>query len=169
MKTGELKVTFDGMKKFLKGLEVLRSSEVLVGIPQSETERNDEGDEVMNNATIGYINENGSDIANIPPRPHLIPGIKAVQPEIVEEFKKAGKAALTSEFNAVLRHFNRAGIIASQSVKKIINEQTNFEPISPATLKARNEIGFKGTKALIVTAQYRNAITYVVGDKTKGK
>lgn len=168
MKAGELKVTFDGMKNFLKGLETLSRAEVLVGIPQDETERKDEdGNDVMNNATIGYINENGSDVNNIPPRPHLIPGIKAVQKEISEEFKKAGKAGLSG--GDILRYFNRAGIIASQSVKKIINDQTNFEPISDTTEAIRERNGFKGTKALIVTAQYRNSITYVVGDKTKGK
>ena len=34
--------------------------------------------------------------------------------------------------------------------------------LSDATLETRESEGFKGTKALIVTGQMRNAITYVV-------
>ena len=118
----------------------------------------------MNNATLGYIHENGSDLAGIPPRPHLIPGIKAVQKEITAEFEAAAKKAFNDP-SAVMKHYNRAGIIASNSVKRIINEQTNFEPLADSTLAARKASGAKGTKALLRTAQYRNAITYVVGDK----
>lgn len=165
MKPGSVKVTFDGTKKFQEAMKALSVSDVYVGIPQAENNRQDEEDEgEMNNATLGYIHENGSDLAGIPARPHLIPGIKAVEKEITEEFKAAAKKAFTDP-SAVLKHYNRAGIIASNSVKKIINEQTNFEPLSETTLAARKASGAKGDKALLRTGQYRNAITYVVGEK----
>lgn len=169
MKSGDLKVTFDGMKKFQDAMKALAVTDVYVGIPQIETGRQNEEDEgEMNNATLGYIHENGSDLAGIPARPHLIPGIKNVQKEITEEFKQAAKKAFTDP-SAVLKHYTRAGIIAMNSVKKIITDQTDFTPLAESTLAARKASGAKGDKALIRTGQYRNAITFVVGDSVKGK
>ncbi|MFI5416190.1 MAG: hypothetical protein ACHQXJ_02430, partial [Nitrososphaerales archaeon] len=62
-------------------------------------------------------------------------------------------------------YYERAGIIAANACKKVINDQEGLKPPAPATLKARKYItasGFKGTKSLLVTGQVRNAITYVV-------
>jgi hypothetical protein len=170
MKAGELKVTFDGMKKFQDAMKALAVTDVYVGIPQevSDQRQDEEGEEFMNNATIGYINENGSDLAGIPPRPHLVPGIKKVEKEIAAEFKQAAQKAFSNP-SAVLAHYNRAGIIAVNSVKKIITDQDGFTPLSETTLERRKEQGFKGDKALIRTGQYRNAITYTVGENVKGK
>lgn len=169
MKAGDLKVTFDGLKKFQESMKALAVENVYVGIPSDHNERKDDDEEeFMNNATIGYINENGSDLANIPARPHLVPGIRKVQKEIAEEFKKAAQKAV-SDPKAVFIHYNRAGIIAMNSVKKVITDQEGFEPLSFYTELQREREGFKGDKALIRTGQYRNSITYVVGDKVKGK
>jgi hypothetical protein len=169
MKAGDFKVVFDGTKKFQEAMKVLAASEVYVGIPADTSDRKklEEG-EFMTNASIGYLNENGSDVAGIPPRPHLIPGIKAVQKEVANEFKQAAQKAFNDP-SAVLKHLNRAGIIATNSVKKIITDQDGFTPLAESTLRAREAQGAKGDKALIRTGQYRNAITYVVGDAVKGK
>lgn len=167
MKAGDLKVVFDGTKKFQEAMKALAVTDVYVGIPSQANERKPDGEEeqeVMNNASIGYIQENGSDLAGIPPRPHLVPGIKAVEKEIAEEFKKAAQKAFNDP-SAVMKHYNRAGIIGMNSVKKIITDQEGFEPLSPKTIAAREADGKKGDKALIRTGQYRNAITYVVGEK----
>jgi len=173
MKAGDFKVTFDGTKKFQEAMKALAVSDVYVGIPEESDERQvdrmaESGEAEMNNASIGYINEYGSDIAGIPPRPHLVPGVKAVSKEVAEEFKQAAKKAFNDP-SAVLKHYTRAGIIASNSVKKIITDQEGFEAPSFFTLLQREREGFKGDKALIRTGQYRNAITFVVGDAVKGK
>lgn len=166
MKAGAYKTTFDGLKKFKQAVEALSNTEVYVGIPSNENERKskDEDEEPINNATIGYIQENGSDIANIPPRPHLVPGIKKASKDVSKELKKAGQLAFTNP-GAVQKYYERAGIIASNSVKNIIQNQEGFQGLSEKTKKARKAKGAKGEKALIRTGQYRNAITYVVGDK----
>lgn len=160
---GEIKIVFDGMAKFRTAIKAMTTGDVLIGIPQSANERKEEEDEPqeMNNATIGYINEHGSDIAGIPARPHLVPGIKNVSSEIADEFKAMGREAFSNP-NSVLKHLTRVGIIASQSVKKVITDQEGFEPLADSTLAARKAEGKKGDKALIRTGQYRNAITYVV-------
>lgn len=169
MKAGDFKVLFDGTKKFQEAMKALAVSDVYVGIPEESDERKvdrmqETGEATMNNASIGYINEFGSDAANIPPRPHLYPGVKAVSKEVAEEFKQAAVKAFNDP-QAVLKHFTRAGIIASNSVKKIITDQEGFQDLSFFTLLDRERQGFKGDKALIRTGQYRNSITYVVGEK----
>lgn len=163
---GEVKILFDGLKKFKESIRAIDKTYVLVGIPEEKAAREDseEGFDNMSNAAIGYIQENGSDINNIPPRPFLVPGIKKAQKEIALRMEKAVKVAF-SDSKAVTKLYAQAGMIAANSAKQIITDQTNFTPLAQSTLDAREAEGFKGTKALIRTAQLRNSITYVVGVK----
>lgn len=161
LKAGEVVVKKDNTNSFLNAIKALKMS-VKVGIPETANSRpQDEGFDNMSNAAIGYIQENGSELAGIPPRPHLVPGIRNVQPQITEEFKKAAQEVFTDP-SAVYKRYTRAGILAMNSVKALITSGEGFEKLSEATLKERKEAGFKGTKPLLRTGQYRNAITYVI-------
>lgn len=153
-------VTEDFTENFNKIVKSFRRDAVLVGIPEQDTERKE--DEPINNAALLAINEFGSPKNNIPPRPAMAIGIRNAQDAIAEQFKLAAQGALTKGLAAIPIAYNRAGIIASNSVKKAINAQEGFPGPSEATLAARESAGFKGTKALVVTGQMRNAITYVV-------
>lgn len=133
---------------------------VLVGIPQEESPRT--GEEPINNATLLAINNLGSAANNIPARPVMEIGIRQAQGQIIDAFRDGAKRALSGGRGALSQAYNRAGIAASVSIKKVINSQEGIEPPSEATLAARKAMGFKGTKALLVTGQMRNAITYVV-------
>lgn len=159
-----LKVT-DFTDAIMTGIRSLQDQETLVGIPSGEASRdqlpNGESPEI-NNAAILFINEFGSPANNIPARNPMKTGIRRAQERIAEEYKTAAKKALSRGQAAVETHFERVGIIASNSVKQVINQQIDMDPPSDATLLAREREGFKGTKALIVTGQTRNAITYVV-------
>lgn len=155
-----LKVTADFTKDFQKVIGKFRNDVVLVGIPEDENSRGD-GDPIGNAALLA-INNFGSPANNIPARPVMTIGIREAQGEIAEQFKAAARQALSGAAAALSRAYQRAGIIASTSIKKVINEQLGIDPPSEATLKRREIAGFKGTKALIVTGQMRNAITYVV-------
>jgi hypothetical protein len=158
-----LKVTKDFTERMNDIVKRFRHDEVLVGIPEQETARKEDEDasEPINNATILAINEFGSPANNIPPRPVMAIGIRKAKDEIAEQFKKAAIAALSAGFSAVDTFYDRAGFAASMSVKKTINEQDGIDKPSDATLTARKAMGFKGEKALIVTGQTRNAITFV--------
>lgn len=157
-------VTSDFTEEFNKTVKSFKNDAVLVGIPEDETERKDS--QFINNATLLAINEFGSPLNNIPPRPVMAIGIKKAQPEIAEQFKLAVKNVFSQGFKALNIYYNRAGIIASNSIKKVINSQEGIDAPSEATLAARKAKGFVGTKALIVTGQMRNSITYVVkGDE----
>lgn len=160
-----LTVTKDFTEDFKQIIKRFRNDAVLVGIPRENDARED-GEEITNAALLA-INNFGSPANNIPARPVMAIGIKNAQDQIAEEFKKAAKTVLSKGVEALETYYERAGIIASQSVKKAINDQDFGGAPGPseATLKARKYIGktgFKGTKSLIVTAQMRNAITYVV-------
>lgn len=149
----------DNVLELLKAVKKIASARVLVGIPAEDNSRSESG---IGNAALLAIHNYGSPANNIPARPVLEIGIRKAQNEIANEFKRAAVEALSKGAGAVSAAYQRAGIIASNSVKKVINEQDGIEPISDSTMAAREARGFEGTKALIVTAQLRNAITYVV-------
>lgn len=158
-----LVVTSDFTKEFNEIISRFKSDAILVGIPASDDPR--DGDEPINNATILAINNFGSPRNNIPPRPVMDIGIRNAQDEIADQFKLAAREALNQGPIALERRYTKIGFIASNSVKRVINDQEGIEEPSEATLKARKYLtktGFKGEKALLVTAQMRNAITFVV-------
>ncbi len=167
-----LKVTSDFTKQFNETISKFKRDAILIGIPEEKADRKDlekKAEGPINNAAILAINEFGSPKNNIPARPVMSIGIKNAQKEIVEQMKQGAKLALSKGFAAIDTYYNRAGIIASNSVKKAINSQEGIKPPAAETLAARRAAGFKGTKALIVTGQMRNAITYVIDGKVKGE
>lgn len=158
-----LKVTTDLTKDFKKLVSRFKNDNVLVGIPQSTaTRKKEEEGGSIGNATLLALNHFGSPEQHIPPRPVLLIGIREAQEDIAEQFKKIATSAIAKGVSALDVGYERLGIIASNSVKKVINQQLDIEPPSETTLARRRAVGFKGTKSLIVTGQLRNAITYVV-------
>lgn len=162
-----LQVTSDFTKDFNRIVRGFKNDEILVGVPEVTTERNGLKEGPINNATILAINEFGSPANNIPARPVLKIGIQNAQEDIAVQFKLAAQDALKIGLSALPKYYERAGIIAANSVKKAINDQSGIEPPSEATIAAREARGFKGTKALLVTGQLRNSITSVVRRKPK--
>lgn len=168
-----LKVTSDFTKQFNDLIKKFRHDDVLVGIPEEDDSRRDKDADggQIGNAALLAINEFGSPLNNIPPRPVMSIGIRKAQGEIAALFKRCAQQVLSlavhgqSGFQALDDYYEKVGIVASTSVKKVINAQEDIDPPSDATLAARKARGFKGEKALIVTGQMRNAITYVVRGK----
>lgn len=166
MKKPTLQVTSDFTKQFNDIINAYKTDIVLVGIPADHTERKiEEGEEPkINNATIMALNNFGSAANNILAWPVMEIGIKNAQEQIAEQYRLAAKNSLRIGLDALDIYYNRAGIIASNSIKKVINAQEGLPPDRPkeSTLEARKRKGFKGKKALIVSGQLRNSITYVV-------
>lgn len=148
--------TIDKVAGVLKNIYKMEKARVLVGIPQGDSGR----DDAITNSALGYIHEFGSPARNIPARPFLIPGIKAVQDEAAELLKEGAKEVLDD--GSMSASLNKAGIIGQNSVKAAITKGEGFAPLQEATIKARQRKGVKGTKPLIRTGQLRNSITYVV-------
>lgn len=151
----------DDSARILRAIQDMARKEVLVGIPADKTGRKD-GE--ITNAALGFIHENGSAARNIPPRPFLLPGVKAASAKCAEVLKSYAQKAITGAAT-IDQGLNAAGLIAQASVKKRIQSGEGFAPLKSSTLEARARKGAKGTKPLIRTGQLLNSITYVVRDK----
>lgn len=160
MKSG-LSVRSDHAQSILDALKTLANKDVLVGIPESKDER-DDGD--IGNAAIGYINENGSPAQNIPPRPHLKPGVRSVEQDFMPHLKSAARKALEGDAEGAVTSLDRAGTVAANGVKRYITI-TGFTPMADATIANRLRRGRTGNKPLIDTGEYRRSITHIVRDK----
>jgi len=186
-----LVVIKDDVPAVVAAINELIQKEVLIGIPDSTANRDEEEDGAMNNATLGYIHENGSPKANIPARPFLVPGVEKSEEPAVARLKNAAKATLSGDVHKADKYLNDAGIIAMNGARREI-QYGDFEPLKPSTIRNRHrQRGTKmrdnerqylelvsqgmapadaqaaaGIRPLINTAQLRNAITYVI---RKGK
>ncbi|MES0289233.1 hypothetical protein [Citrobacter freundii] len=192
MKSG-VTTRVDNAQAIFDALKSIGKKEVLVGIPEASSSREDSP---FSNAGIGYVNEYGSPAQNIPPRPHLIPGVKSAEDQTVPLLKSAAQAALDGNQSGAERALNQAGQKAVNGVRRYM-KITNFTPLSDSTIEARakrGKVGRKGANAemarraadekldainpesgqfisnqnarpLIDTGKYRDAITYVVRDK----
>lgn len=186
-----MKVTKDDVGKVLASIQRLVGQEVLVGIPASEAERNDEDPQPINNAQLGYIHEYGSPKANIPARPFLEPGIEDQRESIGNHLQKAASSALNGDNGKLDAELNAAGLVAQAGARNRITSG-DYEPLSPSTIrnrrKSRNTQSMRaeekkyldmvangvspaqaqadaGIQPLINTGQLRNSITYVVRKK----
>lgn len=155
-------VTSDFTKDFNEIVKRFKKDAVLVGIPEEDHVRKGEDSDAINNATLLAINNFGSPKNNIPARPVMQIGITRAQEAIAEQFRLAAIKAFSDGASVFDIYYNRAGFIAANSIKKVINDQTDIKGPAESTLKARQSRGFKGIKSLVVTGQMRNAITHVV-------
>lgn len=167
-KKSGVRVVLDKSKEFNAAMRLLRDEAVYIGIAESQNSRKDGGP--IGNATIGYINENGSAAAHIPARPHLAKGVKDVQAKLAEELGAGAKALLNGRPDAVRTSYNRAGLLAQQSVQRVITTQEGFAPLAESTIEARKnrkKAPRTGTKALIDKGEYRQGIKYHIRKRDK--
>ena len=155
MQSGMQMIT-DALPDLLRRLAAVAQRDVLVGVPAGEAR-----DDGPSNAEIGYQNEFGSPANNIPARPHLLPGVAAVQDKVATRLTQAADAAASGRVSDAERHLHAAGLLAQNSVRRTLTT-TAYRPLSERTLAERRARGRTGTKPLIDTGQYRRSITYVV-------
>lgn len=155
MQSGMQMIT-DALPDLLRRLAAVAQRDVLVGVPAGEAR-----DDGPTNAEIGYQNEFGSPANNIPARPHLLPGVAAVQDKVVAKLTRAADAAASGRPSDAERHLHAAGLLAQNSVRRTLTT-ASYRPLSERTLAERRARGRTGTKPLIDTGQYRRSITYVV-------
>ena len=126
-------VVKDNSHQIFDSIKNLVGQEVLVGIPSATASREDDD---INNAAIAYVQEFGSPETNLPARPFLIPGVKDVQEQTIETFKKAAVAALAQNMPKALELMNQAGSKAANAARtRILNNIP--PPLSPYTVANR--------------------------------
>ncbi len=189
--TRRLVIRKDRTKETLEALQSLVRQQVLVGIPESTSDRDDEDGSGLTNAQIGYLQETGCPETNLPARPFLVPGTEEAEDRTVPLLKEAAKATLRGNPEKARAQLSDAGIVASNSVKRRINSNIP-PPLSPYTVA--NRARSRGSKtsraseraylrmvalgadpgeaqdeagiiALVNTGQLRNSITSVVRKK----
>lgn len=149
----------DNAGKFYAAVDLLGSTRVMVGVPESKDSRRESGE--LGNAEIGYLMENGIPENNVPARPHLVPGVKDARSKIVAYLRQAGELAFAGRPDVVLRALNAAGLAGQSAVKARIRAGVP-PPLAESTLARRKAEGFSGEKPLIRTGQYLAAISYVL-------
>jgi hypothetical protein len=163
-------ITKDRVLEMLRSVRGLTRNEVLIGVPDSNAERavDPENPTPLSNAAIGYLMETGAPERNLPARPSLVPGVTEVAPVLVERLKKAGNAAILSPGGkqTVDQAMHAVGLLGQNAVRAKITDGP-FVALSEVTLVRRRARGRTGTKPLIDSGQFRNAITYVVRPKGK--
>lgn len=100
----------------------------------------------------------------IPPRPFLEPGVEEGKKDIVGHLKNAAQAALSGNMASAEVSLGRAGIVASNSAKGIIQAGDKLSPLAESTKRSRRAKG-KGDKPLYLTGGLLRAVTYIVRDK----
>lgn len=159
-----LTITKDDVAKVVQSIKALSGKYVVIGIPAPKSPRTDGP---IGNAGIGYVQEYGSPARGIPPRPFLAPGVRNAGPQVTALLRRAAMAQIgdNAHGGALDDALNRAGIVASDAVRRVIRAGDGMAPLAPSTLAARARKKFKGTKPLIHTGQLLRSITYVVRDR----
>lgn len=140
-------------KNLEASLKALRQTDVLVGIPADKAMR--KGDE-MNNSTLLYILSKGSPLRNLPPRPVVEPGIEKSKDIWTPELAAAAQAMMEQKPGQATLHLKRAGVIASNAVKRMFGS-SDLAPNAPSTIRKK-----KSDRPLIDTGILRRSITYVL-------
>lgn len=186
-----LKKSGAGFGAVRKSLKMLAKKEILVGIPEDEATRengdiinnaellyihthgirmSEMRAEMQKNIDKGmkyskahsmYIQEHGSPLFRVPPRPVLEPAIEDSKEIIAEELKQANISALDRNPTQVEAHLNKAGMIAQSAAQNWFeNPKNGWPPNAESTIKK------KGSDVpLVDTNEFRKSITYVLRDK----
>ncbi len=136
-------MTIDNVADIVRAVAMLTKEQVMIGIPAENAMRDPADGDTINNAQIGYINEFGVPEKNIPPRPHLIPGVQDYLPNGIKRLKAAADAAIEGQAPKVRDQFNAIGLEAVSSVRNLIQNKID-PPLAPRTIEARMARRTKG-------------------------
>lgn len=148
----------DNSKQLLAAIDELTHLSVLVGIPADSAERS--GSSRINNATIGYIQETGSPINNIPARPFLLPGVKNSVDKWMPQMEAAGRLALSGK-GSPQGNLEKAGTIAATAVQKMIKDGLQ-PPLAESTVIARrlrrDDIHYRVRMQIVALVERRRSL-----------
>ena len=147
-----------GLAPLALSLEQLRHAEVLVGIPQSTTQRQNEP---LNNASLMYILTHGSPLRNIPATPILEPSIELNKKLITPHLEAAAKATIDKDPTRAQQELELAGVVAANGAKRYFTDPTNgWPPNKPSTIARKGS-----DRRNIDTGALRRSVTWVVRNR----
>ncbi len=151
-----------GLGPIEKAMAQLVKTRLLVGIPSDSTRDPEPGQKgtPISNGVLGYVLEHGDDEHNLPPRPFLMPGVRAALPEIVEGMHRAAVGALSGKPSEIKSGFDQAGLAAQASVKMTM-QAGPFAPLSVRTIEQRARRRNPETGKLLGDGRSRDARSYL--------
>lgn len=167
MKSG-VTIIADNAGAVLESLRQLSGMDVLVGIPEDKSAREDGSP--ITNAELGYLHSTGATIEidgatiTLQPRPFLDMGIEDSKPRTTAHLKAAAIAALDGKPKAAMREMESAGQIARDAAKSVIEAGDRLHPLSETTIEKRREAKppIEGDKPLRARGYLLRSINYVV-------
>jgi len=127
----------DGESFIKEAMGTLGNAKVYVGIPQAETTRQSQKNEVTN-AGLLFIHTNGSPLRHIPARPVIEPSIEANHEQIEEGLHETASLVLdgkTSEANEMLK---KVGTLGANNAKKWFTDSRNgWRQNAPETIRRK--------------------------------
>jgi hypothetical protein len=192
----KVSLTSDSLPGMEKGINALDGMDVLVGVPEEKTDRGDgsgitnaelvfihtngarqggmigEMDQAMasganyEQAMAMFLQEHGSPLYHIPPRPIIEPAISEPtnRAVIVQDLERAGEAAVEEDIEKLKAALETAGMDAQNIVRDwFTNPKNGWAPNAPSTIAQKGS-----DRPLIDKGEMRKAITYVVRDKEVG-
>lgn len=128
---------------------------------RQEMQKNIDGGMKYSAAHSLYVQEHGSPLWHVPPRPVLEPAIEDKKEFIGRRLGAAAKAALDGDAAGTEEELNQAGILGVAAADRWFDNPENGWPENTdSTKKAKGS-----DKPLVDTNQMRKAITYVLRDK----
>ena len=108
-----------------------------------------------------YMQEHGSPLWHVPPRPVLEPAIEANKEPIAKQLQAAAMAALHDDQEGATAHLEKAGMMGERAARKWFDDpRNNWEPNSPKTIDKKGS-----DHPMVDTNEMRKSITYVLRDR----
>lgn len=183
-----LRVTGRGMQQIADDLRLLAGLELLVGVPEDKSQREDPDSKDISNAALLYIHENGAPEQNIPSRPSMGPAIAENQDFIAESLAGIARKVVRGDQSAMELGYTRLGVRLVSAIKNKINDGVP-PPLAESTLRQRARKGTPGgrkgaqaelerrargeapgtdlAKPLVATSEMRESVTYVIRKKER--
>lgn len=159
-----VKVTLDRTAAVKAAIKALVQDRVLVGIASEHAFRDPDDEDPtphLNNAEIGYLNEFGAPDANIPARPHLVPGTQSALPKVEKIYRDAVAKAVVGDVKGIHDAHGKVGFVVSSAVKSLVTDGIS-PPLADSTIRQRKRRGRDGETPLLDTGQYRRNIDFVI-------
>jgi len=120
--TADVKENDSALQAMQAALKELENTQVLVGIPEDDTQRQ-EGQ--ISNAALLYIHSNGSPKQGIPARPVIEPALEQNKERIGTVIGTATKAAMAGDTAGMRQKLGEAGLAGQSAAKQYFNNPSN--------------------------------------------
>ena len=183
-----LTVTGRGLQDIAADLRLLADLELLVGVPEDKSQRDDPDSKDITNAALLYIHENGMPEQNIPSRPSMGPAMAENQDLITDSLSGIARKVVRGEPAALEIGYQRLGVRLVSAIKNKINDGVP-PPLADSTLRQRARKGTPGgrigakaelerrakgeapgtdlAKPLVATSEMRESVTHVIRKKER--